>query len=96
MIRWTFGTTVSSLSLVRGIVRGPLRTHIFVDKYVIPLAQRVSDCGVLGAAGESGLVWAIANRDEWKAKGERIVEEMLERVDEPEDLDDMSLTSFYV
>jgi len=51
----------------------------FVDNYVIPLATKLQECGVFGAAGAMYLEYARANRKEIEEKGERLVHEMLER-----------------
>jgi 3'5'-cyclic nucleotide phosphodiesterase len=50
------------------------------DYYVIPLAKKLSDCGVFGVSSDELLNYAIKNRDEWEAHGEEIVQEMVERV----------------
>lgn len=51
----------------------------FFDNYVIPLATKLQECGVFGAAGAMYLEYARANRKEIEEKGERLVHEMLER-----------------
>jgi hypothetical protein len=45
----------------------------FFDNYVIPLARRLKECGVFGAASDECLNYAMSNRREWEAKGETIV-----------------------
>ena len=43
---------------------------------VIPLAKKLKECGVFGVASDEYLSYAIANRQEWEARGEDIVKEM--------------------
>ena len=50
----------------------------FYDNYVIPLAKKLNECGVFGVASAECLSYAEANRSEWAAKGEEIVERMKE------------------
>eukprot|EP00934_Nitzschia_sp_Nitz4_P009170 Nitzschia sp. Nitz4//scaffold37_size175936//139425//149009//NITZ4_002062-RA/size175936-snap-gene-0.260-mRNA-1//-1//CDS//3329549836//9160//frame0 len=45
----------------------------FFDNYIIPLAKKLKDCKVFGAASDECLQYAIQNRDEWEAKGEEMV-----------------------
>ena len=47
----------------------------FFDDYVIPLAQKLIDCEVFGAASEEGLMYATANRRGWASKGRDMVKE---------------------
>lgn len=42
----------------------------FFDFYVIPLAQRISQCGVFGSLGTLFLENARENRDRWRLEGE--------------------------
>ena len=53
----------------------------FFDFYVIPLAKKLSDCGVFGVSSDEYLIYATKNRDEWEARGEEIVREMVEQVE---------------
>lgn len=46
----------------------------FFDNYIIPLARKLKECKVFGAASDECLQYAIENRNEWEAKGEEIVE----------------------
>lgn len=50
----------------------------FFDKFVIPLATRLRDCGVLGECGSDYLKNAQANRKQWADRGRDIVQTMLE------------------
>jgi 3'5'-cyclic nucleotide phosphodiesterase len=52
----------------------------FFDYYVIPLAKKLADCGVFGVSSDEYLTYAIKNRDEWEARGEEVVLEMIETV----------------
>ena len=49
----------------------------FFDFYIIPLAKKLETCGVFGVSSDEYLNYAEANRREWEAKGEEIVEEYL-------------------
>uniref|UniRef100_A0A7R9WW54 Guanylate cyclase domain-containing protein n=1 Tax=Craspedostauros australis TaxID=1486917 RepID=A0A7R9WW54_9STRA len=52
----------------------------FFDNYVIPLAKKLDECNVFGVSSDEGLNYALANRNEWAAKGKEIVDEMVQRV----------------
>jgi 3'5'-cyclic nucleotide phosphodiesterase/Adenylate and Guanylate cyclase catalytic domain len=49
----------------------------FFDNYIIPLAQKLEECGVFGVTYHECLNYAQQNRLEWERKGEGIVAEML-------------------
>jgi 3'5'-cyclic nucleotide phosphodiesterase/Adenylate and Guanylate cyclase catalytic domain len=49
----------------------------FFDNYIIPLAQKLQECGVFGGTYHECLNYAQQNRSEWERKGESIVAEML-------------------
>jgi hypothetical protein len=51
----------------------------FFDNYIIPLAKKLKYCGVFGVSSDEYVNYAVSNRDEWKEKGEAIVEELLEK-----------------
>ena len=51
----------------------------FFDNYVIPLAKKLEECNVFGVASDECLNYATANRNEWQAKGEEIVTQMVAR-----------------
>ena len=51
----------------------------FFDHYIIPLAKKLKDCGVFGAASDECLKYAQENRKEWEAKGEEIVERLVSK-----------------
>jgi 3'5'-cyclic nucleotide phosphodiesterase len=50
---------------------------MFFDQCIIPLAKKLAVCGVFGACSSEHLSYAEANRTEWEAKGENIVQEYL-------------------
>jgi hypothetical protein len=52
----------------------------FFDYYIIPLAKKLSECGVFGVSSDEYLNYAIQNRNEWEKKGLSVVEEMLEKL----------------
>mmetsp|Transcript_24964 Transcript_24964/g.58576 ORF Transcript_24964/g.58576 Transcript_24964/m.58576 type:complete len:1202 (+) Transcript_24964:64-3669(+) len=45
----------------------------FFDYYIIPLAQKLSECGVFGVSSDEYLNYAIMNRSEWEKKGKDVV-----------------------
>ena len=49
----------------------------FFDFYVIPLTQKLKECGVFGVSCDEYFNYAKANRDEWEQKGEDIVQQYL-------------------
>ena len=51
----------------------------FFDKFIIPLAVRLKDSGVLGTAGDDYLKNALQNRSLWAADGKKIIHDMKER-----------------
>lgn len=52
----------------------------FFDFYIIPLAKKLKECGVFGVSSDEYLNYAVQNRHEWKARGEEIVSEMIEKI----------------
>ncbi|CAB9526583.1 Receptor-type guanylate cyclase gcy [Seminavis robusta] len=52
----------------------------FFDNYVIPLAKKLKDCHVFGVSSDECLNYALQNRNEWKTRGQQIVEEMLQEL----------------
>lgn len=51
----------------------------FFDFYILPLAKKLSDCGVFGVSSDEYLNYALKNREEWELKGKDIVEGMIQR-----------------
>jgi hypothetical protein len=51
----------------------------FFDHYIIPLAKKLTDCGVFGVSSDEYLNYACNNRNEWESKGESTVERYLEK-----------------
>ena len=49
----------------------------FFDYYIIPLAKKLKECGVFGVASDEYLNYAIANRQEWEARGKEVVQQYL-------------------
>jgi hypothetical protein len=52
----------------------------FFDFYIIPLANKLKDCGVFGVSSDEYLNYAMKNRQEWESRGEEVVSEMVEKV----------------
>jgi hypothetical protein len=51
----------------------------FFDFCVIPLAQKLKECGVFGVSSHEYLNYALNNRKEWESTGRDIVAEMSEQ-----------------
>jgi tetratricopeptide (TPR) repeat protein len=51
----------------------------FYDNYIIPLAQKLEECGVFGVSSDECLNYALENRKEWALKGKNLVTEMKDR-----------------
>jgi hypothetical protein len=49
----------------------------FFDFYIIPLAKKLSSCGVFGVSSDENLMYALENRREWELKGQEVVEMMV-------------------
>lgn len=54
----------------------------FFDNYVIPLANKLKECGVFGVSSDEYLGFAVENRMEWEVKGRDVVNDMLRRAQE--------------
>ena len=52
----------------------------FFDGYIIPLAKKLSECGVFGVASDEYLSYAMKNREEWELKGNAVVAEMVDNM----------------
>ena len=53
----------------------------FFDNYILPLAQKLKDCNVFGVSSDECLNYARANREEWEARGQALVEEMVNEME---------------
>ena len=51
----------------------------FFDFYIIPLAQKLKDCGVFGVSSDEYMNYALENRREWESRGQALVAEMVEK-----------------
>ena len=49
----------------------------FFDNYIVPLAKKLSDCGVFGVSSDEYLGYAQCNREEWERRGRDVVAEMM-------------------
>lgn len=54
----------------------------FYDKHIIPLAQRLQESGMFGAAADAMLNNALNNRNTWCERGQQILREMQLRLDD--------------
>ena len=52
----------------------------FFDNYIIPLAKKLKECNVFGVSSDECLNYALQNREEWKEKGQQIVDEMMKEL----------------
>jgi class 3 adenylate cyclase len=59
----------------------------FFDFYVIPLAEKLNECGVYGASSDEYLEYALENRREWEVRGQEVVDMMVDKYcrDVPDD-----------
>ena len=54
----------------------------FFDFYIIPLTQKLKDCGVFGVSSGEYLDYAKKNRAQWEAQGEEVVAQMVKEARE--------------
>ena len=52
----------------------------FFDFYIIPLAKKLSECGVFGVSSDEYLNYALKNRGEWERTGREVVEKLKAKV----------------
>ena len=52
----------------------------FFDCYIIPLAKKLSECGVFGVSSDEYLNYAMLNRNEWEKKGKSAVANYVTRL----------------
>lgn len=50
----------------------------FFDYNIIPLANKLKECGVFGVASDEYLTYAQRNRQEWEDRGRQVVAEMVQ------------------
>jgi class 3 adenylate cyclase len=60
----------------------------FFDFYAIPLAEKLSKCGVFGVSSDETLTYALENRREWELKGQVVVEMMVDKYCREEEADE--------
>jgi hypothetical protein len=53
----------------------------FFDFYIIPLANKLKECGVFGVSSDEYLTYATENRREWEIQGKTVVEKFIEEFD---------------
>lgn len=51
----------------------------FFDNYIIPLANKLKECGIFGVSSDEYLNYALENRREWANKGEDVVAKYMEK-----------------
>jgi hypothetical protein len=54
----------------------------FFDNYIIPLANKLKECGVFGVSSDEYLNYATENRREWETKGKDVVEQFIKEFDQ--------------
>ena len=54
----------------------------FFDFYIIPLANKLKDCGVFGVSSDEYLYYASNNRAEWVSRGEELVANVVKSLEE--------------
>jgi hypothetical protein len=56
------------------------QSEIGFDFYIIPLAKKLTGCGVFGVASAEYLNYATVNKDEWKVKGKEEIAGYLQKI----------------
>ena len=56
----------------------------FFDFYIIPLAKKLQECKIFGVSSDEYLNYAQANRKEWEARGQEMVQQYLSRYTGPQ------------
>lgn len=51
----------------------------FFDSYIIPLANKLKECGVFGVSSDEYLNYATQNRREWATRGKEIIDKFIEK-----------------
>lgn len=54
----------------------------FFDSYILPLAKKLKDCNVFGVSSDECLNYATQNRAEWADRGQALVEEIQQEIQE--------------
>ncbi|CAJ1948357.1 unnamed protein product [Cylindrotheca closterium] len=49
----------------------------FFDQYLIPMANKLKECGVFGASGHEYVSYVLKNKRDWEMKGQQAVQEMI-------------------
>jgi 3'5'-cyclic nucleotide phosphodiesterase len=57
----------------------------FFDFYIIPLAKKLSECGVFGVSSDEYLNYAVLNRSEWEKKGKTVLASYVAKVKNNDD-----------
>lgn len=65
----------------------------FFDFYIIPLSQKLRDCGVFGPTSDENLDYAKSNRSMWEKEGKAIVAEMLQKVENKHTVEERETTA---
>jgi hypothetical protein len=52
----------------------------FFDRYILPLAKKLSECGVFGVSSNEYLNYALKNREEWESRGRDVVATLIDKV----------------
>ena len=52
---------------------------LMIVMQIIPLANKLKDCGVFGVSSDEYLNYAEKNREEWESCGEAVVEQLVEK-----------------
>jgi hypothetical protein len=53
----------------------------FFDFYIVPLSQKLNDCGVFGISSDENLNYALENRKMWVSHGRRVVDELVKKAE---------------
>ena len=53
----------------------------FLDFYVVPLSEKLKECGVFGISSDENLNYATENRKRWVSRGREVVAALLEKAE---------------
>ena len=54
-------------------------SHLAPSVDILPLAQKLKECGVFGVSSAELYNYAVSNRKEWEARGQEVVAQMVEK-----------------
>ena len=58
----------------------------FFDFYIVPLSEKLKECGVFGISSDENLNYAMENRKIWVSRGREIVDELRKKAEDAQSL----------